>query len=225
MISVKAVKKSYRTGNETVQIFDGLDFELQNGTFASIMGPSGSGKSTLLFLMAGIVASDGGTIAIDDTDIGALDDGPMAKFRGKNIAFVFQNFELMPNLTVEENVDLPIDINGIPRRFSTAEILEKVGLSGKWKRYPGELSGGEKQRVAIARAFVGQVPYLFADEPTGNLDRKNADKIMDLMVSLRKETGTAILMITHDGEMAKRSEIRYFLRDGRLVDEKSSVKK
>ena len=131
MISVQTLKKAYHTGGETVQIFDGLDFTLQNGTFASIMGPSGSGKSTLLFLMAGIVASDGGTIAIDDTDIGALDDGSMAKFRGKNIAFVFQNFELMPNLTVEENVDLPIDINAIPRRFSTAEILEKVGLSGK----------------------------------------------------------------------------------------------
>lgn len=145
-----------------------------------------------------------------------MGEDAITAFRGSRIAFIFQAYELIPNLTVEENIDLPIDINHIPRRFTTAEILERVGLTGKGARYPTELSGGEQQRVAVARAFVGQLPYLLADEPTGNLDRKNANRIMDLIDELHKEAGNTILMITHDPEVAGRADVVYELREGKL---------
>lgn len=180
------------------------------------MGASGAGKSSLLSLMAGIIRPDGGNIFLGDTDITLLTKDQMIEWRGKNIAFIFQAFELIPNLSAEENIDLVLDISHAKRRYSTEAILEKVGLSGKWKRYPKELSGGEQQRLAIARAFVADVPYLFADEPTGNLDEANATRIMNLIDVLHRETGNTIIMITHDPDIAKRALVIYKLQGGAL---------
>ena len=149
-------------------------------------------------------------------DITSLSKDQMIEWRGQNIAFSFQAFELIPNLTAEENIDLVLDISHAKRRYTTDIILEKVGLKGKGKRYPKELSGGEQQRLAIARAFVADVPYLFADEPTGNLDETNATRIMDLIDVLHQETGNTIVMITHDPDIAKRADRIYKLQGGSL---------
>lgn len=166
--------------------------------------------------MAGIIAPDNGNISLGEMDIINLTKDQIIEWRGKNIAYIFQAFELIPNLTAEENIDLVLDISQAKRRYPTDVILEKVGLPWKWKRYPKELSGGEQQRLAIARAFVSDVPYLFADEPTGNLDEANATRIMDLIDTLHRETGNTIIMITHDSDIAKRADIIYKLQWGTL---------
>ncbi len=184
------------------------------------MGASGAGKSSLLSLIAGIITPDAGSIYLGERDITALSRDEMTAFRGKHIAFIFQAFELIPNLTVSENIDLVLDISHAERRYETDEILEKVGLAGKGNRYPNELSGGEQQRVAIARAFVSRVPYLFADEPTGNLDERNAEKIMELIRALHEETGNTIIMITHDKGIASHADMVYRLSSGELKIEK-----
>ncbi len=220
MIHLSYIAKSYTTGGEVVQIFSDLSLSIESGEFVAIMGPSGSGKSTLLGLISGLLAPDSGVVQIGSQDISKLSEDATTRFRGKNISYIFQAYELVPSLTVEENIDLPIDISGSPRRFEVTDILEKVGLTGKKNRYPGELSGGEKQRVAIARAFVSEVPYLLADEPTGNLDRTNALRVIDLLASLHKETKNTILMITHDREIAERADRILELRDGKLVKAK-----
>lgn len=181
------------------------------------MGASGAGKSTLLSLIAGILSPDLGNIILDDTDITILSRDAMIEYRGQHIAFIFQAFELIPNLTVEENIDLVLDISHAPRRYATSEILEKVWLTGKWLRYPTELSGGEQQRVAIARAFVADVPFLLADEPTGNLDEGNASRIMDIIDTLHKETKNTIVMITHDADIASRADMIWKLHGGKLI--------
>ena len=184
------------------------------------MGASGAGKSSLISLIAGIISPDTGFIYLEQTDITTLTRDEMIAYRGEHIAFIFQAFELIPNLTVTENIDLVLDISHAPRRYETTEILERVGLSGKGSRYPTELSGGEQQRVAIARAFVARVPYLLADEPTGNLDEANADRIMQLISELHRETGNTIIMITHDRDIAAHADMTYRLHGGTLVLEK-----
>lgn len=221
MIQLKNIAKSYTSRGEVVELFTDLSWQVESGAWVGLMGASGAGKSTLLSLIAGILTPDAGSILLGSggteqdfsssstgtaelarndkaVDITALTRDEMTAFRGQNIAFIFQAFELIANLTVTENINLVLDISHAPRRYSSEEILEKVGLAGKGNRYPGELSGGEQQRVAIARAFVADVPYLFADEPTGNLDEKNAEKIMELIRTLHEETKNTIIMITHD---------------------------
>ncbi len=212
MISLKHISKSYQSSIDRVTLFTDLDWEISSGAFVALMGASGAGKSSLLSLIAGIIPPDAGNIVLGDMDITRLTKDQMIEWRGKNIAFIFQAFELIPNLTAEENIDLVLDISHAKRRYSTENILEKVGLSGKGKRYPKELSGGEQQRLAIARAFVADVPYLFADEPTGNLDETNALRIMDLIDTLHQETGNTIIMITHDPDIAKRADQIYKLQ-------------
>ena len=216
MISLQHISKSYQSSLDRVTLFTDLNWEMSSGWFVALMGASGTGKSSLLSLMAGIIQPDTGHILLGDTDISRFTSEEMIEWRGKNIAFIFQAFELIPNLSAEENIDLVLDISHAKRRYTTEIILEKVGLSGKWKRYPKELSGGEQQRLAIARAFVADVPYLFADEPTGNLDEANATRIMDLIDTLHEETGNTIVMITHDPDIAKRADMIYKLQGGSL---------
>lgn len=220
MISLQDISKTYHTKNDTVTLFTGLEWQIEQGKFVALMWASGAGKSSVLSLIAGIIKPDNGKIFLGDTDITMLSTDQMIEYRGKNIAFIFQAFELIPNLTVEENIDLVLDISHADRRYSTNDILEKVGLTGKGSRYPSELSGGEQQRVAIARAFVADVPYLLADEPTGNLDEANARKIMDLINVLHKETWNTIVMITHDSGIAKNADTIYRLSGGELKKEK-----
>ena len=216
MIQLQNIAKSYTSRGEVVELFTDLSWQVEGGAWVALMGASGAGKSTLLSLIAGILTPDAGHIFLGDTDITTLSRDEMTVFRGKRIAFIFQAFELIPNLTVTENIDLVLDISHAPRRYSSEEILEKVGLTGKGKRYPNELSGGEQQRVAIARAFVADVPYLFADEPTGNLDEKNAEKIMELIRTLHEETKNTIIMITHDKGIANHADSVYRLSGGML---------
>lgn len=211
MIQLKNIAKSYTSRGEVVELFSDLSWQVDEGAWVALMGASGAGKSTLLSLIAGILIPDAGHIFLWKQDITTLTRDEMTAYRGAHIAFIFQAFELIPNLTVWENIDLVLDISHAPRRYETDEILEKVGLAGKWKRYPNELSGGEQQRVAIARAFVSRVPYLFADEPTGNLDERNAEKIMELIRTLHEETKNTIIMITHDKGIASHADMVYRL--------------
>lgn len=181
------------------------------------MGPSGSGKSTLLNLLSGLDTPDHGSVRINNTTLNELNNDERTLRRGKHVGFIFQQFHLIPNLTVQDNIDLVIDISWLERRFSTKEILEKVWLQWYESRYPHQLSGGEQQRVAIARAFVAQLPILLADEPTGNLDHHNAMIIMDLMMSLHKTSKTTIILITHDNSVAQYAQQRYQLQEGKLI--------
>ncbi len=216
MIHLKDISKSYTSHSETVTLFTHLDWTIESGSFVALMGASGAGKSTLLSLIAGILSPESGSILLGDTDITTLTRDATIEYRGKHIAFIFQAFELIPNLTVEVNIDLVLDISHAPRRYTTSEILDKVWLSGKWARYPHELSGGEQQRVAIARAFVADVPFLLADEPTGNLDEGNAGRIMDLIDILHQETKNTIIMITHDRDIANRADMVWKLHGWKL---------
>lgn len=243
MIQLQNIAKSYTSRGEVVELFTDLSWQVDEDAWVALMGASGAGKSSLLSLIAGILTPDSGSILLgwvkaeqdfsssstgtaglarnDKTvDITALTRDEMTSYRGTHIAFIFQAFELIPNLTVSENIDLVLDISHAPRRYETDEILEKVGLAGKWQRYPNELSGGEQQRVAIARAFVSRVPYLFADEPTGNLDEKNAERIMELIRTLHEETGNTIIMITHDKGIASHADKVYRLSGWELTLEK-----
>lgn len=219
MIHLKHISKSYTSEKEIVTLFTDLDWRIEEWSFVSLMWASGAGKSTLLSLIAGIIRPDSWEIFLGKKDITQFSLDEMISFRGKNIAFIFQAFELIPNLTVEENVDLVLDISHAKRRYSTIEILEKVWLSWKENRYPSELSGGEQQRVAIARAFVSDVPYLLADEPTGNLDEWNAKKIMELIDTLHKETKNTIVMITHDRDIASHADSVFRLQGGKLLQQ------
>ncbi|MBC7503489.1 ABC transporter ATP-binding protein [Candidatus Gracilibacteria bacterium] len=217
MISLQNISKSYTSKNETVVLFTDLHWQIETGKYVSLMGASGAGKSSILSLIAGIITPDNGSIELSGTNITQLSTDEMIRYRGQHIAFIFQAFELIPNLTVNENIDLILDISHAPRRYETSAILEKVGLAGKGDRYPTELSGGEQQRVAIARAFVADVEYLLADEPTGNLDEGNANRIMDLIDTLHRETGNTIVMITHDRDIANRADLIYRLHGGQLA--------
>ena len=218
MITLRRLSKSYTSRDETITLFTNLDWSIDTGSFVALMGASGAGKSTLLSLIAGTIVPDRGSIHLDDTDITELTVDAMIEYRGTHIGFIFQAFELMPNLTVEENIDLVLDISHAKRRYTTSEILDKVGLAGKERRFPSELSGGEQQRVAIARAFVSEVAYLLADEPTGNLDEGNATKIMELIDTLHQETKNTIIMITHDQNIASRADRIYRLQGGEIKE-------
>lgn len=217
MISLQDIAKSYHTKNDDVTLFTELDWHIESGDFVALMWASGAGKSSILSLIAGIIEPDSWSIYLGDIDITELKTDQMIEFRGKNIAFIFQAFELIPNLTVAENIDLVLDISHADRRYDTSEILKKVWLPGKENRYPSELSGWEQQRVAIARAFVADVPYLLADEPTGNLDEANAMKIMDLIDTLHRETKNTIIMITHDRDIAKKANKLYRLHGWKIL--------
>ncbi len=217
MLSCKQLSKAYTTNTTTVTIYDKLDRSVEMGASVAIMGPSGSGKSTLLNLISGLDIPNKGSVSFWKTIISDLGEDERTRWRAKHVGFIFQQFHLIPNLTIEDNIDLVIDIAQVERRFSTDEILKKVGLAGYNKRYPHQLSGWEQQRVAIARAFVAKLPLLLADEPTGNLDHTNAIIIMDLMMQLHRESNTTVIIITHDPVVAQYTQIQYQLNDGKLI--------
>ncbi|MCP4523877.1 MAG: ABC transporter ATP-binding protein [Candidatus Gracilibacteria bacterium] len=214
MIKISNLSKKYGS----VTIFKSLNLEINTGEIISIVGPSGSGKSTLLNILSGLDRDFSGEISIDNNIVKDIkSDEAMTQFRGKNISFIFQNFNLIDNLTVEENIDLVIHINKLERNYSTQDILSLVGLKDKVDQYPFHLSGGEKQRVAIARAFVGKNTLLLADEPTGSLDRENTKNIIGLIKKLNKKTKNTIVMITHDQEVANIGDAIYELTDYTLI--------
>ncbi len=219
MIKVSGLTKSIATATHRVDILRGLNFEVPRGQFTAIMGPSGSGKSTLLGLLAGLDSPTSGSILLDGEEIAGLDEDRMAAVRGRKIGFVFQAYNLIPTLTAEENVLLPYELNGAngEGRERARELLGVVGLLGRADHYPVQLSGGEQQRVALVRAFIVRPPILLADEPTGNLDTANGQKVLEILVEMNRKEQATLVLVTHDRELASHADRIITLRDGDIV--------
>ncbi len=227
LIKVENVTKIYNSGEGEVVALGGISFEVEEGEFVSLMGPSGSGKSTLLTMLGAMNPPTSGRVIIDEIDVYGLPAEKRADFRSEYLGFVFQQFQLIPYLTALENVMLPLTITGKPNREQVrmaSGVLEKVGLGNKGNRLPNQLSGGEQERVAIARAIVNQPPILFADEPTGALDTKTGEEIMELFKYLNRE-GQTIIMVTHNPEFLSHVKRAIFIRDGKLDEKKRPGKK
>jgi len=221
LISVKGVVKSYRRGRQTVEVLHNLDLEVQAGEFLALMGPSGSGKTTLLNLIGGLDRPTDGELVVAGEHIDDLSGGGLAKWRARHVGFVFQFYNLMPTLSAERNVELPLlltHLSAAERRRSVDAALELVGLSDRRKHKPAELSGGQQQRVAIARAIVTDPTLLVCDEPTGDLDRETAEEILGLLQHLNRG-GKTIVMVTHDPKAASFASRIVHLDKGALVDE------
>ncbi|MGA2040506.1 MAG: ABC transporter ATP-binding protein [Bryobacteraceae bacterium] len=219
MIQVRALTKSIDAGTHRVDILRGIDLDIPQGQFAAIMGPSGSGKSTLLGLMAGLDSPTSGQVLLDGEDLTQLSEDEMALRRGRKIGFIFQSYHLIPTLTAEENVVLPMELvgasDGGPKR--ARELLDQVGLEGRHDHYPAQLSGGEQQRVAVARAFALGPSILLADEPTGNLDTAAGQAVLDLLLALNRERRATLVLVTHEESVAAGADRRIVLRDGLVV--------
>ena len=224
MIQVRGLTKTIATPTHSVEILQGIDLEIPRGQFAAIMGPSGSGKSTLLGLLAGLDGPTSGQILLDGEDITDLEEDQLALLRGRKIGFVFQSYHLIPTLTAQENVMLPIELSGNSGDGTerARELLDSVGLFDRRDHYPVQLSGGEQQRVALARAFVVRPPILLADEPTGNLDTANGRVVLDLLVTLNRREETTLVLVTHDQQISEQADRRITLRDGWIVSDESS---
>ncbi len=223
MIDVRGLTKTIRNGSRVVEILKGIDLTVPRGQFLAIMGASGSGKSTLLGLMAGLDAPTEGEVLIDGAEISRLPEDKLAQVRGRKIGFVFQSYQLIPTLTALENVLLPYELNangdGKQRAIT---LLETVGLADRLHHYPIQLSGGEQQRVALARAFVLQPPIVMADEPTGNLDSKNGQHVLDLLTERQREAKTTLVMVTHDQQIADLADRRIVVKDGRIIADENN---
>ena len=221
LIQIRDLTKSIDTGSHRVDILKGIDLEIPTGQFAAIMGPSGSGKSTLLGLMAGLDSPTSGQVLLDGQDITRLSEDEMALLRGRKIGFVFQSYYLIPTLTAEENVLLPMELAGQDGggRERARELLDRVGVEGRHDHYPVELSGGEQQRVALARAFALRPPILLADEPTGNLDTATGHAVLELLLAQNREHGATLVLVTHEESLANSADRRIVLRDGVVVSQ------
>lgn len=219
IIAVRHVSKRVTDSTGTLTILHDIDFTLAARESAAIVGASGSGKSTLLSLIAGLDVPSEGTVVLDGTDLFALGEDARAEVRARKLGFVFQSFQLLPNLTALENVMLPLELLGRPgARAAATEMLGRVGLSERLSHYPRVLSGGEQQRVALARAFVVQPAVLLADEPTGSLDYATGEKVMGLMFEMNREAGTTLVLVTHDRAIAARCDRQLHIEAGRLRD-------
>jgi putative ABC transport system ATP-binding protein len=217
MITAKKLGKRVPMASGELEILKGINLEIKSGETAAIIGASGSGKSTLLGLLAGLDAPTDGDVWIDGTSLAGLDEDGRAALRGRDVGFVFQSFQLLPALTALENVMLPLELQGDGDAASrAAEFLDRVGLADRAGHYPRQLSGGEQQRVAIARAFAGAPRLLFADEPTGNLDRATGERVADLLFDLNREEGTTLVLVTHDLRLAERCARRFEMEAGEL---------
>ncbi len=216
-LAVHELGKRLPSGDRELVILDGIDLVIQPGEFVAILGPSGSGKSTLLGLMAGLDRPSSGTIEIDGLPIQTLSEDALARLRRRKIGFVFQAYQLLGNLTALENVLLPLELLGRhDAEARAAALLASVGLGERGHHYPVQLSGGEQQRVALARAFAAEPAILFADEPTGNLDSANGERVLTLLAELRARHGTTLVLVTHDPAVAALAGRRIHLRDGRI---------
>lgn len=225
IITIKDLKKVYRMGQEKVYALNGIDLEVKKGEICCLFGTSGSGKSTLLNMVAGLEKPTRGSVVIKGTHIEKLNENELAKFRQKYIGFIFQSYNLLPNLTALENVTLPLMFKGYSKRARNKEALEMlkaVGLENRINHKPSQMSGGQQQRVSIARAFVEKPEIILADEPTGNLDSKTTIEIMDLIAGMAKKYGQTILLVSHDTEASAYADRIVYLRDG--VIEKIEVK-
>lgn len=215
-VQVENLKKSYKTGDIKTDVLEGVGMELEKGEIGVILGPSGSGKSTLMNILGGIDRCDAGKVVVDGIDITSLKDDKLTDYRRENIGFVFQFYNLIPNLTVGENIEVVSNISKSP--LDTDEVLKAVGMLDKKRRFPKELSGGEQQRVSIARAVVKNPKLLLCDEPTGALDYTTSREILKLLQKINKEFGTTILMITHNTAISEMANRVYRVRSGEIVE-------
>ena len=219
IIALRDVRKYYYMGDNVVRALDGIDINIEKGGFVAIMGPYGSGKSTAMNLVGSLDLASQGEILLDGFNIEGLDESSLAQIRGKKIGFIFQNFNLIPNLTAKENVMLPMlfqNIDILEREIKAENLLSLVELSDRMDHYPNQLSGGQQQRVAIARSLANDPEVILADEPTGNLDTKTGEKVMKFLEKLHKE-GKTIIMVTHDSHLAqKHARTVYWLKDGKV---------
>jgi len=217
ILKVQHLSKTYRSGEHDLIVLNNVSFEVDAGESFAIVGPSGSGKTTLLGLCAGLDTTDEGEIWLCGQNLLKLDEDGRARLRNQNVGFVFQDFQLLPTLTALENVIVPLELRGVKKAAQQGkELLVKVGLGDRAGHYPSQLSGGEQQRVALARAFANKPSILFADEPTGNLDDETGTKIEQLLFDLNKEQGTALVIVTHDLELAKKTDKSIRLRSGKI---------
>jgi putative ABC transport system ATP-binding protein len=229
IITAEGLEKWYPSGGRRLAVLREIDLEVAPGELIAIIGPSGSGKTTLLGLLAGLDHPSAGVVRVDGQDLAGLTEDGRARLRADKIGFVFQTFHLLPTLTALENVLVPLELNGGGRgarresaaamRARAVSLLDRVGLGDRLDHYPTQLSGGEQQRVALARAFANEPKILFADEPTGNLDAETGQGVIDLLLEWNRESGTTVVLVTHDTELAARAERVVRLRDGRIVDD------
>jgi putative ABC transport system ATP-binding protein len=222
LVRVEKVSKTFKRGSEEIHVLDGLDLSLQNGEFLALMGPSGSGKSTLLNIIGGLDSPTSGAVSVGGERIDRLSGKKLAAWRARHIGLVFQFYNLLPVLSAERNVELPLlltRLSGSQRKKHVDTALGVVGLSHRKKHYPRELSGGEQQRVGIARGIVTDPTLLLCDEPTGDLDRKSGDEVLNLLGALNREHGKTIIMVTHDPHAAARASRKLYLDKGRLSQE------
>jgi putative ABC transport system ATP-binding protein len=218
MLQSQSLTRTYRSGGRDLTVLKDITFSLEPGGFLAILGPSGSGKTTLLGLLAGLDRPSAGSVYLDGQELGSLNEDQRARLRGEKIGFVFQAFQLIPTLTAQENIQVPLELRGDAGAAGRAqELLGRVGLAGRGHHYPAQLSGGEQQRVALARAFSSRPKLLLADEPTGNLDAATGATIIDLMVELNRDLGTTLVLVTHDLDLAARARRTIRLADGRVV--------
>ena len=222
IVSLKEVAKRYRKGRERIDVLTGIDLDIEEGDFLALMGPSGSGKTTLLNLIGGLDNPTSGSVVVGGQSLDKLSAKALAKWRSRNIGFVFQFYNLLPVLNARRNVELPLlltNLSGGQRRKNAETALEIVGLSDRARHRPGELSGGQQQRVAIARAIVADPALLVCDEPTGDLDRETAEEILDLLSILNREHGKTVIMVTHDPKAAEHASHILHLDKGQLVEQ------
>jgi putative ABC transport system ATP-binding protein len=223
LIRLEGVTRVYRNGDVEVPVLRGIDLSIEAGEYVAIMGRSGAGKSTLMNVLGCLDRPTGGKYWLDGHDVGALDDDALSRVRGKTIGFVFQAFHLLKGLTVVENVELPMEYQGVPasqRRARAEELLRRVGLGHRLEHHPQKLSGGERQRVAIARALSNQPRLLLADEPTGNLDSAAQKNILALFEELRRETGVTLVIVTHDPALGEAAERCVIVSDGKVLEDR-----
>ncbi len=224
ILKINDLEKTYTSGSKKLTVISNISFEVEKGSVFSIVGPSGSGKTTLLGLCAGLDYPSAGSIELCGTNLNDLNEDERAALRNKEVGFIFQNFQLLPTLTALENVIVPLELQGEKNatKFGIA-LLEKVGLGDRLHHYPAQLSGGEQQRVALARAFSNKPSILFADEPTGNLDEETGEKVIQLLFELNKEAGTTLVIITHDLDLANRTQQILRLKGGKIISNEKTT--
>jgi putative ABC transport system ATP-binding protein len=218
ILKINGLEKTYKSGQKQLTVLKDISFDVKKGQTFSIVGPSGSGKTTLLGLCAGLDEPNSGNVELCGLDLKNLNEDERAELRNKEVGFIFQNFQLLPTLTALENVSVPLELQGAKDAIhKSKELLEKVGLADRMHHYPSQLSGGEQQRVALARAFSNTPSILFADEPTGNLDEETGEKVIQLLFDLNKEAGTTLIIISHDLDLANRTQQILRLKGGQIL--------
>lgn len=224
ILKINDLEKTYASGSKQLTVISNISFEVEKGSVFSIVGPSGSGKTTLLGLCAGLDYPTSGSIELCGTSLYDLNEDERAELRNQNVGFIFQNFQLLPTLTALENVIVPLELQGDNNAAKFGkELLTKVGLADRMHHYPTQLSGGEQQRVALARAFSNKPAILFADEPTGNLDEETGEKVIQLLFELNKEAGTTLVIITHDLDLANRTQQILRLKGGKIISNEKQL--